>query len=86
MVGMELKEENERGELELMPSSLAKLLSRVFHECARDHDLMDCMKESVVSLIYKNKGVRHDACLKKGRVAAQNIVKRYSAGRRRVSK
>ena len=60
VVGMELKEENERGELELMPSSLAKLLSRVFHECARDHDLMDCMKESVVSLIYKNKGVRHN--------------------------
>ena len=33
VVGMELKEENENGELELMPSSLAKLLSRVFHEC-----------------------------------------------------
>ena len=58
VVGQEVKTKGETGETEVQPSALAGLLAEAFLECAHAGDMMDEMKESIVSLIYKNKGVR----------------------------
>ena len=43
-----------------VPSPLANLLAHVFLRCAKDGQMMDMMRDSTVSLIYKDKGSRTD--------------------------
>ena len=60
------------------PSPLAHLLAAVFKQCAQNGDMMASMKISIVSLIYKNKGKRHD--LSKYRpIAVSSIIYRILA-------
>jgi ribonuclease HI len=80
-VGMRCMRDGETGERD--PSALAKLLSRVFVQCASsgEHgtgDMLDMMKTSVVSLIFKDKGERWD--LGKYRpIAVNSIIYRIMA-------
>ena len=60
------------------PSDLATLLARTFQKCAKEKSLMDIMKDSTVSLIYKEKGKRTD--LSKYRpIAVNSIIYRIMA-------
>ena len=69
--------EDEDGEM--VPSPLATLLAETYAECARPGGrLLDCMTESVVSLIYKEKGKRED--LGKYRpIAVSSVIYRIMA-------
>ena len=61
VVGQEMRVKTEEGGTERQPSALAKLLAEAYREMARRPGGMSSgMKESVVSLIYKEKGFRHD--------------------------
>ena len=51
-------EEDDAGEG--APSALAALLACVFRRCADTHHMMDMMRDSTVSMIYKDKGKRCD--------------------------
>ena len=80
VVGMRLKKD-ESGERP--PSALASLLARVYHDCAQcTHggcgDMLEIMKTSIVSLIYKDKGMRHDVS-KYRPIAVSSIVYRILA-------
>ena len=55
---VEEKDEEDNGTGELVPSPLAHLLAETFRECVESGKMLDQMQESIVSLIYKEKGVR----------------------------
>ena len=64
--------------LKKQPSPLARLLTKVFLECAEKGELFCTMKDSTVSLIYKEKGKRSDIG-KYRPIAVNSIIYRIMA-------
>ena len=61
-----------------MPCPLAHILADAFSECVANGRMLPCMRRSVVSLIFKNKGKRHD--LSKYRpIAVASLIYRIMA-------